>query len=398
MADDEQAVEQRAASSVKDKLWTRDFVQILTINCMVFISFQMLVPVLPLYVTTIGGNEASVGLVIAALTLAVLLVRPFTGWLVDHRGRRVVMIASFTTFTLATALLAHPLAASVAALIAIRIAQGIGWSGVNPSVSAIVTDIIPARRLGEGLAYQSTSQSIAMAIGPASGLFVLGLAGYTPTFLISVALGALALVLSLWVRQSYLPRTTREGFRLRDLIEASSLAPSTITALTTFLFGGLASFVPLATMERDLGNPAAFFVTFAVGLIIIRPITGHLSDAVARRGYFLLPGLALIFSCLLVLAFTEAPWTLVMTGLLWAIGFGITQPVLRVMAVLEAPQERWGAANATMATAYEGGMGAGALLLGALASQVGIPTMFAVSSLVPLLALILVFKWRLHRE
>jgi MFS family permease len=398
LADDEQAVEERVASPVKDKLWTRDFVQILTINCMVFISFQMLVPVLPLYVTTIGGNEASVGLVMAALTLAVLLVRPFTGWLVDRRGRRIVMIASFTTFTMATALLAHPLAASVVALITIRIAQGVGWSGVNPSVSAIVTDIIPARRLGEGLAYQSTSQSIAMAIGPASGLFVLGLAGYTPTFLTSVALGSIALVLSLWVRQSYLPRTTREGFRLRDLIEASSLAPSTITALTTFLFGGLASFVPLASMERDLGNPAAFFVTFAVGLIIIRPITGQLSDAVARRGAFLLPGLALIFSCLLVLAFTEAPWTLVTTGLLWAIGFGITQPVLRVMAVLEAPQERWGSANATMATAYEGGMGAGALLLGALASQVGIPTMFAVSSLVPLLALILVFKWRLHRE
>jgi MFS family permease len=319
-------------------------------------------------------------------------VRPFAGWLVDHRGRRIVMIASFTTFTAATALLVHPQAASVAALIVIRIAQGVGWSGVNPSVSAIVTDLSPARRLGEGLAYQSTSQSIAMAIGPASGLFVLGLAGYTSTFLTSVALGSLALVLSLWVRQPYIPPMTRERFRLRDLIEVSSLAPSTITAITTFLFGGLASFVPLATMERDLGNPAAFFVTFAVGLIIIRPITGRLIDTVARRGVFLLLGLALIFSCLLVLAFTEAPWTLVTTGLLWASGFGITQPVLRVMAVLEAPQERWGAANATMATAYEGGTGAGALLLGVLASQVGIPTMFAFSSLVPLLALILVFK------
>jgi MFS family permease len=378
----------------KPPLWTSDFIKILVTNCVVFVSFQMLIPILPLYVTSIGGNEATVGFVVGALTFAVLIVRPFAGWLVDQWGRQVVMILSISIFAITG--LMYPFAASIAALLAIRVIQGIGWSGVNPSVSTIVVDLTPPRRLGEGLAYQSTSQSLAMAIGPAISLFVLRLAGFAPAFLLAAALGFLALILSFRIRYPQAPRVAKKRFRFRDLIEISTLPPSAITALTTFLFGGLTAFVPLAAIDRDLGNPATFFITFAVGLVIIRPITGRISDISTQRGMLLFPGLGLIASSVLVLALTQSAWTLVVTGLSWAAGFGITQPVLRVMAIARAPRDNWGAANATIATAYEVGMGLGASVLGILASQVGIFMMFALSALAPVVAAALVFAWRLH--
>ena len=382
--------------SKKPPLWTSALIQVLVVNCVVFVSFQMLVPVLPLYVSTIGGNEAVIGLVVGALAFAGMPVRPFAGWLVDQWGRRIIMIASIAIF--AATGFAYPFAASVASLLVIRIVQGVGWSGVFPSVGAVVADLTPPQRLGEGLAYQSTSQSLAMAIGPAAGLFILKSAGYTTAFLTAAALGLVAFLLSLRLRFPYTPPPeARERFSLRALVETSSLAPSAITALTTFLFGGLTTFVPLVALDRHLGDPSVFFVTFAIALVIIRPIVGRISDRRLQRGVFLLPGLGLIASCLLILALVDAAWTLAATGLLWAAGFGITQPILRAMAVDRVPQDSWGAANATMATAYEAGLGAGALLLGILATQVGVSTMFALSSLVPAVAAALVLRWGLHR-
>lgn len=379
------------AASAEAPLWTPSFARVLATNCAVFVSYQMLVPIVPLYVVYIGGNEATTGLVVGTLTLTVLLGGPLAGWLLDRWGRQVILVASIAMFAMVG--LSYPLAASPAALVVVRLMQGIGWSGMNPAVSTIVSDLAPRQRLGEALAYQSTSQSLAMAIGPATGLLVLQSAGYTPAFLASVAFGFLGLILALRIRYRYVPPAPKvnEEFRFRDLVEDSSVSPSAITALMTFLFAGLTTFVPLIAQNRDLGSPAVFFVTFAIVLVAIRPIAGRISDRQPRRGLLLLPGLGLIASCLLVLAFTHTPLTLAATGILWAVGFGVVQPILRAMVVDRAPPSRWGAANATMTTAYQLGLGLGALLLGAVASLVGLPSMFALSSLIAVAAALLVF-------
>lgn len=392
---DRGAPEQGSTPAEKSRLWTRDLVQILSANCVIYVSFQVLVPVLPLYVAERLGDEAVVGLVVGSLTFTAMLVRPLFGWAIDQYGRKRILILSALLFGVVG--LSYPLAVSLFALLAIRIVQGLGWSGVPPSTSTIVADLIPPSRRGEGIAYLSTTQSIAMAVGPALGLFVASASGYTAAFFASAGFAFLGLALSLFVQDRYAPPAEKKQFHLQDLIEGSSLAPSSITALMTFVFGGLTAFIPLDALERDLGDPSVFFVTFAVGLIIVRPITGNISDRQARRGMLLFPGIMLIVASLLVLAFTETHWTLPATAVLWAVGFGISQPVLRAMVLDLAPRERWGSANATLASAYDLGMALGALLLGFLASLVGIPTMFALASLAMALAFVLILARKLYR-
>lgn len=108
----------------KERLWIRDYAWILSANCIVFTSFQMLVPVLPLYVADGLGDEATVGLVVGALTFTALLLRPFLGWVIDQYGRKTVLIASIALFGAVG--LSYPLATSLAALLVIRIVQGLG--------------------------------------------------------------------------------------------------------------------------------------------------------------------------------------------------------------------------------------------------------------------------------
>lgn len=261
-----------------------------------------------------------------------------------------------------------------------------------------MADLIPPRRRGEGISYLSTTQSIAMAVGPATGLFIVGALGYSEAFLASAGFAFVGLALAAPVRDKYVPPAEKREFRFRDLIESSSVAPSSITALLTFVFGGLTAFIPLDALNRDLGNPSVFFVVFAVGLVVIRPITGNISDRQARRGMLLFPGLGLVTAALLVLAFTETNWTLPATAVLWVLGFGISQPVLRAMVLDRASRARWGSANATLGSAYDLGMALGAFLLGLLASVTTIPTMFAFASLSMVLAFALVLFWRLYKQ
>ena len=356
----------------------------------------MLVPVLPLFVSEgIGGDEATVGLAVGALTFTAVLVRPLLGWAIDQYGRKTILLASVALFA-ATGLL-YPLTASLAALIAVRIVQGLGWSGVPPATSTMAADLVPPERRGEGIAYVSTSQSVAMAIGPAIGLFVAGAFGYTQAFFSATALALLALVLALFIRDRYAPPKEKRGFGLRDVVERSSVTPSVVTALLTFVFGGLTAFIPLDALQRDLGDPAVFFVTFSVVLIVVRPVTGRLSDRQARRGVLLFPGVGLVAASLFVLSFTEGPWTLPVTAVLWALGFGVAQPVLRAMVLDLAPPERWGSANATLGSAYDLGMALGAVLLGVVASRIGIPAMFAYASLTMALAFFVILGSRLYR-
>lgn len=362
---------------------------------MVFASFQMLVPVLPLYVASGLGNEATAGLAVGILTFTAVLARPLLGWAIDRYGRKVIFLASAALFG-ATGLL-YPLAASLGALLAVRVLQGVGWSGVPPSTSTMAADLIPPARRGEGIAYVSTSQSVAMAVGPAAGLFIANAFGYTAAFVASAALVLPAFALALFIRDRYVPPEEKRGLGPRDLVEASSVAPSAITALLTFVFGGLTTFVPLDALDRDPGDPSVFFVTFSVALIVVRPISGGVSDRRARRGALLFPGVGLVAASLFVLALTESPWTLPATALLWALGFGVAQPVLRAIVLDRAPRERWGSANATLGSAYDLGLASGALLLGAVASQTGIPAMFAYSSLAMALAFVLILAGGLYR-
>jgi predicted MFS family arabinose efflux permease len=379
------------------QLWTFAFGLVVAVNFVAFTSYQILVPILPLHIRSLGGSEATVGMVVSALTFVAVIVRPFAGWLIDNANRRVVLVCMIAAFAVVG--LFYPFAGSITALLAIRIVHGVGWSGINPAVVTMASSLIPPSRRGEGLAYQSTSQSLAMAVGPAIGLFVVGLAGYTEAFVVSAIFAFIALGLSFGIRDNhYVAKSERRRFRLQDLVERSAVAPSVVVAIMTFIFGGLTAFVPIDAADRSLGNPATFFVTFAVALVIIRPIVGKMNDRQAKRGILLLPGLALIGAALLVLAFTATSWTLVAVSLLYAGGFGAAQPILRAMVMDRAPEHRWGAASATWATAYELGLAAGALLLGILASQVGIPNMFGLASFIIVGGLIFVLVQGLHRS
>ncbi|HLP04154.1 MAG TPA: MFS transporter, partial [Paludibacter sp.] len=77
----------------KDKLWTPSFVSACIGNFLLFFSFYLLVPILPLYLIEVfNSSKLLVGFVLSSYTLAALLIRPFAGFVLDMLYRRPIYL------------------------------------------------------------------------------------------------------------------------------------------------------------------------------------------------------------------------------------------------------------------------------------------------------------------
>ena len=75
------------------KLWNANYLKVWIGNFLIHFSFTLIVPLLPLYLSeTFGANKQTIGLCLAGYTVMALIVRPFSGYVVDSFPRRTVLI------------------------------------------------------------------------------------------------------------------------------------------------------------------------------------------------------------------------------------------------------------------------------------------------------------------
>ncbi len=382
--------------NAREPLWTVPFLQIVATDLVIFAGAQLLRPVIPLYISSLGGDKPLVGIVASVFVFTAVVLRPISGLAMDRIGRRTVLIASLALFVVCAGIL--PLGLSIPGLIAVRIIQGISWSSIPPATNTIMSDLIPASRRGEGLGYTSTTRNMGIALGPAMGLYLAESIGYWAAFLLAAILALAALAIGWRVQSPYVPPTDTKILSFKGLIEPGALLPATISMLMNLVVGSMITFVPLDAQERNIGSAITFFLAISMLLMVVRPLVGGLSDRLPRRGTLLIPGLVLVTLSALVLAFTEAVWTLPVVAAFWAFGFGTAQPVLRAMILDRVPQRRWGAANATNMMLYDTGYALGPLLSGFIAKRTTLATTFAFSAIAPVIAILLTVLSGIHRE
>ncbi len=127
----------------KPKIYTTQFWLICLSSLLFFGSFNMIVPKLPSFLTSLGGGELK-GLIISAFTLTAMASRPFSGKLADTIGRiPVVMIGSMVCLVCS---LIYPVLTSVAGFITLRLVHGFSTGFTPTGQAAFISDIIPAQR------------------------------------------------------------------------------------------------------------------------------------------------------------------------------------------------------------------------------------------------------------
>ncbi|MFB4270174.1 DHA2 family efflux MFS transporter permease subunit [Nonomuraea sp. GTA35] len=167
---------------------------------------------------------STIGWASTGFLLAVTATIPFTTWAVDRYGGKRLWVAGLVLFLAGS--LAAGLAWNVGSLIAFRVVQGVGAGLLDPLVLILLARAAGPRRAGRVMGLMGVVLSLGPVLGPIAGGAILGALTWRAMFLISVAVGVVALVLALRVIPADEPAPSREAGPSRlDVVGLALLGP-----------------------------------------------------------------------------------------------------------------------------------------------------------------------------
>ena len=353
-------------------------------------SFYLLLSVTPMYAMSAGAGSAEAGLVTGSLMLATVLAEFASARLMSRYGYRVVFAAGALLLGGPALALLGP--RSVAMIVAVSIARGIGF-GLNTVVTgALVATALPPERRGEGLGVAGVVSCVPAIVALPSGVWLAGHAGYAVVIVITAvsALAPLAVVPWLAVPADRPagadPGAAPSAGLLASLRTGTQLRPSLVFAATTVSAGVVAAFLPLAAGVSGSVAAAGLFVQ-AVASTGSRWWAGRHGDR-HGHGRLLVPGLLASAAGMTLLIWVATPAALIAGMCLFGIGFGITQNVTFALMIDRAPASGYGTASALWNLAYDAGYGAGPAVFGLFVGGTGYPAAFVLTGMLMLAALL----------
>jgi len=164
---------------------------------------------LPRIQDDLGASISSLEWIVNGYTLSFAVLLATGGRLGDIFGRRRMFIGGVIVFTLASA--TAGLAPSTGALVASRVAQGVGAAFMMPGTLSIISDAFPAAERGRAIGTWAGVSALALAIGPVLGGFLVEHVSWRAIFYINLPVGIGAVAASLFaVRESRDPTVGRE--------------------------------------------------------------------------------------------------------------------------------------------------------------------------------------------
>jgi EmrB/QacA subfamily drug resistance transporter len=149
---------------------------------------------LPTLAQAFGASFQAVQWIVLAYLLAITTLIVSVGRLGDLVGRRRLLLAGITLFTVAS--LACGVAPTLSLLIAARAAQGLGAAAMMALTVAFVGETVPKAKTGSAMGLLGTMSAIGTTLGPSLGGVLIAGFGWRTIFLVNVPLGIVNLALA----------------------------------------------------------------------------------------------------------------------------------------------------------------------------------------------------------
>ena len=131
--------------------------------------------------------------VLTSYIVANAIILPITGWLANYLGRKRLLMAVVTGFTLSSVL--SGLAPNLPALILFRVLQGTTGGGLQPLSQAVLLEEFPGEERGKAMAFWGLGIVAAPILGPTLGGWITDSYSWRWVFYINVPVGILSLTL-----------------------------------------------------------------------------------------------------------------------------------------------------------------------------------------------------------
>ena len=310
------------------KAYSTQFWLLCSSSLLFFASFNMIIPELPQFLTTLGGAEYK-GLIISLFTVTALISRPFSGKLADRIGRKpVIMAGSLVCFTCS---LMYPWLTTVFGFLFLRLLHGFSTGFTPTGQTAYVTDIIPTNRRGEAMGFLGTASTLGMAGGPALGGWLSTTFSLSAMFYCSSAFAILSSLIVISIKETISEKHPVSwrlmAIRREDLFEPLVLVPCVVMGLCAYAFGTLFTIIPDFGASMGVENKGLLFTYFTVASFLIRLLAGKASDVFGRVPVLKVSTAFMSFA-LLWLGMADTKLMLIVGASLYGLAQGATSPTL----------------------------------------------------------------------
>ncbi len=377
------------------KLWTKDFIIVSSINFFLTFVFYLLIVIIAVYaVDEYGASTSQAGLVTGIFIVGTLIGRLFIGRYIDRIGRKKTLFIGLVLFIVTTLL--YFVHAGITFLLINRFIHGITLGIASTATGTIVAQIIPPKRRGEGIGYFSMSATLATAIGPFIGLFMSQHTSYQVIFGLCLVIGIIGLLTSFILYVPPIERQTNQtqeikGLSIANYVELKALPIAFVTFAISLCYASVLSFINFYAIEIDLVTAASlFFLVYSIAILISRPFTGRLMD-IKGANYVMYPAFFILALGMFLLSIAHNSVTLLISGALIGLGFGNMQSCTQAVAIKLTPAHRMGLATSTFYIFLDAGLGFGPYLLGFLVPFTGYSKLYSILSIVALASIFLYF-------
>ena len=396
MANKSDSWQNRASVTPESKpaLWNSDYTKAWTANFMLYFSFMLIVPILPLYLSdTYLAGKHTIGFVLSGYTIAIMLVRPFSGYLVDSFDRRRVLLVFYGLSFLLCGF--YLLGGSLLFFTILRTIHGAPYGATIIANSTVAIDVLAPERRAEGIGYYGLSNNLATALSPSVGIFIYELTG---NFMLLFALSMLVAGVGLYI-------ASRINIRPRRPVESRKLSldrfflvrgwrQAVIICCFGLSYGVLSTYLAIYGKERlgITGGTGLYFMILSAGLMLSRLQGGRaLRDGKVSENAAI--GVSISVFGYILFAAVPDMWAYYASALIIGLGNGHMFPAVQTMFINLAPNSQRGTANSTLYSAWDAGVGIGVFFGGIMAEVWGYASAFWMGALVNAFGVIFFFTY-----
>ncbi len=254
------------------------------------LSSEMIVPILPSFIQSVGGTAIAVGLVFGVGDAVAALLRVFSGYWADKTKRYKLFVLIGYAFS-SVAKFGYAFVLRWPHIAIIRPIERLGKGFRDAPRDAIVSESITASERGKAFGIQRAMDGAGSFLGAVTVLvlFVVFDVTLRNIFLASAVIGLTAVIPILFVRT---PRNLRTASRAVSLKKLSPkvrrfIAVATVFALANFSYAFLIlraqSSFPSLDARQALGLTLLLYIFFNIFDAVFSEPAGSLSDRIGRR-------------------------------------------------------------------------------------------------------------------